>query len=64
MLADGNGEFAEAAGLWLDDRGFGLGMRSQRYAAVIVDGVHRDLWAESVPSDVTVSSADAVLKTL
>jgi peroxiredoxin len=39
-------------------------MRSQRYAAVIVDGVHRDLWAESVPSDVTVSSADAVLKTL
>jgi peroxiredoxin len=64
MLADGNGEFAEAAGLRLDGRGFGLGMRSQRYAAVIVDGVLRDLWVESVPSDVTASSADAVLKTL
>jgi peroxiredoxin len=39
MLADGNGDFAEAIGLQLDARGFGLGMRSQRYAAVVVDGV-------------------------
>lgn len=64
MLADGNGDFAEAIGLQLDGRGFGLGMRSQRYAAVVVDGVLRDLWVESAPTDVTVSSADAVLKSL
>jgi peroxiredoxin len=64
MLADGNGDFAEAIGLQLDGRAFGLGMRSQRYAAVVVDGVLRDLWVESAPTDVTVSSADAVLKSL
>ncbi|MCW0214921.1 MAG: peroxiredoxin [Pseudonocardia sp.] len=64
MLADGNGDFARAVGLELDARGFGLGIRSQRYAAVIVDGVVRDVWVESSPSDVTVSSADAVLKSL
>lgn len=64
MLADGNGDFTEAIGLQLDGRGFGLGMRSQRYAAVVVDGVLRDLWVESAPTDVTVSSADAVLKSL
>lgn len=64
MLADGNGEFAEAAGLQLDGRGMGLGLRSQRFAAVLDDGVVRDIWVESVPSDVTVSSADSVLESL
>lgn len=64
MLADGNGDFAKAVGLELDATGLGLGVRSQRYAAVLQDGVVRDIWVESVPSDVTVSSAGAVLKTL
>ncbi|GAY11846.1 peroxiredoxin [Pseudonocardia sp. N23] len=64
MLADGNGDFAKAVGLELDATGLGLGVRSQRYAAVLQDGVVRDIWVESVPSDVTVSSADAVLKSL
>lgn len=39
MLADGNGEFAEAMGLVMDGSGFGMGKRSKRYAAVIEDGV-------------------------
>jgi peroxiredoxin len=39
MLADGSGEFTKAMGLELDASGFGLGMRSKRYAAVIEDGV-------------------------
>jgi peroxiredoxin len=39
MLADGTGEFTRAMGLELDASGFGLGMRSKRYAAVIEDGV-------------------------
>jgi peroxiredoxin len=39
FLADGNGEFTKAMDLELDGSGFGLGSRSQRYAAVIEDGV-------------------------
>ncbi|MCE3553609.1 peroxiredoxin [Pseudonocardia sp. RS11V-5] len=64
MLGDGNGDFAKAVGLTMDGSGFGLGMRSQRYAAVLENGVVKSLWVEEKPTDVTVSSADAVLKSL
>src|SRR5262249_6525976 len=39
MLADGNADFTRAMGLEMDGSGFGLGVRSRRYAAVIEDGV-------------------------
>jgi glutaredoxin/glutathione-dependent peroxiredoxin len=39
MLADGNGEYAKALGLELDGSGFGMGMRGQRFAVVVRDGV-------------------------
>ncbi len=39
MLADGNGELAEAMGLTMDGTGFGLGKRVQRFAAILDDGV-------------------------
>ena len=64
MLGDGNGEFAAAAGLELDGRAFGLGTRSQRYAAILEDGVVRQLMVEPDPLAVTVSSVDAVLDAL
>ncbi|MFR9801005.1 peroxiredoxin [Pseudonocardia sp. RS010] len=64
MLGDGNGDFAKAVGLTLDGTGSGLGLRSQRYAAVLKDGVVQGVWVEEKPSDVLVSSADAVLKEL
>jgi peroxiredoxin len=60
MLADGNGEFAEAMGLTLDGSGAGLGTRSQRYAAVIEDGVITDLEVEP-NTGVDVSSCDNLL---
>ena len=63
MLADGNGEFTEAMGLTLDAMGFGLGKRSQRYAAVIEDGVVTHLDVEP-GGGVNVSSCDAVLERL
>jgi peroxiredoxin len=63
MLADGNGEFTAAMGLEMDGSGFGLGTRSQRYAAIIEDGVVTDLMVESKPG-VEVSSADSVLAKL
>ena len=63
MLADGSGEFTAAAGLELDLSGPGLGTRSQRYAAILEDGVVQDIFVES-DTGVNVSSADAVLKAL
>jgi glutaredoxin/glutathione-dependent peroxiredoxin len=63
MLADGNGEFAAAMGLEMDGSGFGLGTRSQRYAAVIDDGVVTELMVEPGPG-LEASSVDAVLDKL
>lgn len=63
MLADGNGEFTKAMGLDFDATGIGLGSRSQRYAAVIEDGVIARLDVEKVPG-VDVSSCEAVLSHL
>ncbi|MBN2622267.1 MAG: peroxiredoxin [Acidimicrobiales bacterium] len=63
MLADGNGELTAALGLEMDGSGFGLGTRSQRYAAILEDGVVTDLMVEPGPG-LEASSADAVLAKL
>jgi len=63
MLADGNGSFTEAVGLEMDGTSFGLGTRSKRYAAILEDGVVRELFVEP-KGGVDVSSADAVLAAL
>ncbi|MEP2736761.1 MAG: peroxiredoxin [Erythrobacter sp.] len=60
MLADGNGEFAEATGLAADFAGFGMGKRAQRYSMVIDDGVVSELNVEA-PGDFSVSSAEHML---
>jgi glutaredoxin/glutathione-dependent peroxiredoxin len=63
MLADGNADFAKAIGLELDATGVGLGVRSQRFAMVVQDGVVKGLHVEQ-PGAFEVSSAEAVLATL
>ena len=63
MIGDGNGDFAKAVGLELDGSGIGLGLRSQRYAAILQDGVVEQLFVESAPG-VDVSGADNILKNL
>ena len=60
MLADGNGDFAEAMGLEFDGPGFGLGTRSQRYAAVIEDGIDHRPRRRAAPG-VDVSSCENIL---
>ncbi len=60
MLADGNGEFAEALGLTMDASGFGMGKRAQRYSMIVDDGVVTELNVEQ-PGDFKVSSADHML---
>lgn len=60
MLADGNGDFAEAVGLTMDGSGFGLGKRGQRYSMIVEDGVVKELNVEA-PGDFSVSSAEHLL---
>ncbi len=60
MLADGNGDFARALGLTMDGKGFGLGERSQRFSAVIENGVVKNLNIEE-PGAYDVSSAEYML---
>ncbi len=63
MLADGNGDFTKAVGLTMDGTGYGMGLRSQRYAMVVDNGIVKKLHVEA-PGAFEVSSAEAVLKAL
>jgi peroxiredoxin len=63
MLADGNGDFTKAMGLEVDLGRAGLGLRSQRYAAIIEDGVLTSLEVEPAPG-VDVSSCQSMLARL
>ena len=64
FLADGNGDFAKAVGLAMDGTGFGLGVRSKRYAMVVDDGVVQTLNLEDAPSKADVSGAENLLRGL
>ncbi len=63
MLADGNAEFTKAIGLELDRTKEGMGVRSQRYAMLVEDGVVKKLFIEK-PGAYEVSSAEAMLAAL
>ncbi len=63
MLADGSAAFTKALGLELDLTARGMGVRSQRFAAVIEDGVVKKLAVEE-PGGFDVSRAEAVLASL
>lgn len=63
MLADGNADFTRALGLEMDASGYGMGVRSKRYALYAEDGVVKQLWVES-PGEYKVSSAEHVLENL
>jgi len=63
MIADGSGYFTQAVGLELDRRQGGMGMRSQRYAMIVNDGVVELLNIEA-PAKLEVSDADTILASL
>ena len=63
MLADGNADFTKAVGLSMDGSGYGLGLRSQRYAVLLDDGVIKQLNVETAPG-VDASSAETILSLL
>ncbi len=63
MLADGNGEFAQALGLQMDGSKFGMGQRGKRYSMVVSDGVVEQLNVEE-PGAFSVSGADYMIERL
>ena len=63
MLADGNGDFAEALGLTMDGSKFGLGERGSRWSAIVNDGIVEQLNVEE-PGAFNVSSADYLIERL
>lgn len=63
MLADGNGDFAEALGLTMDGAKFGLGKRGSRWSAIVDDGMVTELNVEE-PGAYSVSSAEFMLAQL
>jgi glutaredoxin/glutathione-dependent peroxiredoxin len=63
MLADGNGDFAQAVGLTMDGSKFGMGTRGQRYSMVVNDGVVEQLNVEA-PGEFRVSSAEHMIEQL
>ncbi len=63
MLADGNGEYARALDLEMDGTAFGMGMRSQRFAIIVDDGVARHVAVEA-PGKLEVSKVESILANL
>ena len=60
MLGDGSGEFSQAMGLTMDLTKNGLGMRSQRYAALVRDGVVVEIKVDEKPWLAEASSAESI----
>lgn len=60
MMADGSADFARATGLVLDLTARGMGVRSNRYSMLVVDGVVKTLNVEG-PGKFEVSDAQTLL---
>jgi peroxiredoxin len=63
MLADGSANFAKAMGLEMDITARGMGVRSQRYALIAVDGKVTHLGVEA-PGGFEASKAETILAAL
>jgi peroxiredoxin len=62
MAADGNGDFAETLGLVRDATGFGMGMRSKRYAMIVDNNKITYLGIDD--KGIEKSAAEAVMEAL
>ncbi|PIO99548.1 peroxiredoxin [Pleomorphomonas carboxyditropha] len=63
FLADAAAAFAKEVGLALDPSP-SMGVRSKRYAAIVEDGVVKDLQVEEKSSETTCSAAPSILEKL
>lgn len=64
FLSDGSADFTKATGLVFDATEVGLGLRSQRYAMVVDDGVVTTLNIETERGAVGNTDAELILATL
>lgn len=64
FLADGSAVFAKAVGLTLDLTAGGLGVRSNRYAMIVEDGVVKELQVEENAGVAACSAAPSILEKL
>lgn len=60
MLADGSADFTKSTGLTLDLTSRGMGLRSQRYSMLVVDGVVKTLNVDA-PGKFEVSGVETML---
>lgn len=63
ILSDADGDFVKSLGL-ADDMGFGVGIRSKRFAVAVDDGVVTHVIMDEGMDDCSATSAKAVLKAL
>jgi peroxiredoxin len=63
MMADGSADYTRKIGLELDLTAKGMGVRCQRFAMIVEDGVVKHLAVEA-PSKFEVSSAESILAKL
>lgn len=63
MVGDGNADFAKAIGLQLDLTARGMGVRVQRFAMIVEDGVVKHMNVEA-PGKFEVSSAEKMMELL
>lgn len=63
MLADGNADYAKSLGLDFDASAHGMGIRGQRFAIVVDDGVATHVAVEAA-GEFDVSKAESILATL
>jgi peroxiredoxin len=63
MVADGNADFAKAVGLELDLTARGMGVRLQRFAMIVEDGVVTHINVEA-PGKFEISSAEKMMELL
>jgi peroxiredoxin len=63
MLSDGNGEYTKALGLEMDVSGSGMGIRGQRFAIIVDDGIATHVAVEEA-GKFELSSAESILVNL
>ena len=64
LLQDFNAELSGSVGKTFDGSGKGLGLRTTRYSLYAENGVIKQYFEEEVPSQLTVTDADTMLKAL
>ena len=64
FVSDANAAFVQKAGLAIDRTERGMGIRSQRFAMIVEDGVVKSLAVEDQPGQTIASAAARVLEQL